>query len=123
MRVIRIVCFQLIATLVAASAFLLRDSVSAYSVLLGGLVCVIPDAFLAQRFSSALKLRRGQVFRRLIGGEAGKWLLTTGLFVLVFTMIEPLNALLFFITIVVVQILHGIAALVLKTNRVQSNGW
>jgi ATP synthase protein I len=120
--VFRIVWFQLIGTLVAALAFLLLDLVSAYSVLLGGLVCVIPNAFMAQRFVSAISLERGRVFGRLIAGEAGKLLLTAGLFVLVFALVEPLHMLLFFGSLFVVQLLSWAAPVLLQINRVQENG-
>ena len=117
--VFRIVWLQLIGTLVAALAFLFLDHVSAYSVLLGGLVCVIPNAFMAQRFVSAFSLDRGKVFGRLIAGEAGKLLLTAGLFVLVFTMVEPLQTLLFFGALIVVQLLSWAAPVLLRINRVK----
>lgn len=117
--VFRIVWFQLIGTLVAASAFLLLDLISAYSVLLGGLVCVIPNAFMAQRFVSALSLERGKVFRRLMAGEAGKLLLTAGLFVLVFMLVEPLHMLLFFVALAVAQLFTWLAPVLLRINRVQ----
>jgi len=117
--VFRIVWLQLIGTLVAALAFLFLDHVSAYSVLLGGLVCVIPNAFMAQRFVSAFSLDRGKVFGRLIAGEAGKLLLTAGLFVLVFTMVEPLQTLLFFGALIVVQLLSWAAPVLLRVKRVQ----
>lgn len=116
--VFRIVWFQLIGTLVGASAFLLVDLVWAYSVLLGGLVCVIPNAFMAQRFVSAVSQERGKVFGRLIAGEAGKLLLTACLFVLVFTLVEPLQMLLFFGALLVVQLFTWAAPVLFRINRV-----
>jgi ATP synthase protein I len=117
--VFRIVWIQLIGTLVAALAFLLLDHVSAYSVLLGGLVCVIPNAFMAQRFVSASSLEGGKAFGRLIAGEAGKLLLTAGLFVLVFVLVEPLQTLLFFGALFIVQLLSWTAPVLLRINRVK----
>jgi ATP synthase protein I len=117
--VFRIVWFQLIGTLVAALAFLLLDLVSAYSVLLGGLVCVLPNAFMAQRFVSASRLEPGKAFGRLIAGEAGKLLLTAGLFILVFALVEPLQMLLFFGALFIVQLLSWAAPVLLRINRVK----
>jgi ATP synthase protein I len=117
--VFRFVWFQLIGTLVAALALLSLDHVSAYSVLLGGLVCVIPNAFMAQRFVSAFGLERGKAFSRLIAGEAGKLLMTAGLFVLVFTLVEPLQKVLFFGALLVVQLFGLAAPVLLRIKRVQ----
>jgi ATP synthase protein I len=117
--VFRIVWFQLIGTLIAALALLLLDHVWAYSVFLGGLVCVIPNAFLAQRFVSAVGLEQGRAFRRLIAGEAGKLLLTAALFVLVFVLVEPLQMLWFFGALFTVQLFGWAAPVLLRKDRVQ----
>jgi ATP synthase protein I len=115
----RIVWFQLIGTLVAALAALLLDVVSAYSVFLGGMVCVIPNAILAKSFASALNLERIKVFRRLMTGEIVKLLLTAGMFVMVFTMVKPLNTMLFFVALVAIQLVHWITPVLLPINRVE----
>jgi ATP synthase protein I len=67
--------------------------VSAYSALLGGLIAVLPNAFLALRLSlprrdpgAAALLRAAYV------GELGKVMLTVLLFGLVFTTVRPLAA-------------------------------
>ena len=115
----RIVWIQLIGTLIAAAALLVLDLVVSYSVLLGGMVCVIPNAFLIQRFKSAANLERDKVYRRLIAGEVGKLLFTAGLFVLVFTTVEPLNVLAFFGALISAQFVHWLAPVLLQINRVQ----
>lgn len=67
--------------------------VSAYSALLGGLIAVLPNAFLALRLSlprrdpgAAALLRAAYI------GELGKVMLTVLLFGLVFTAVRPLAA-------------------------------
>lgn len=67
--------------------------VSAYSALLGGLIAVLPNAFLALRLSlprrdpgAAALLRAAYI------GELGKVMLTVLLFGLVFTTVRPLAA-------------------------------
>jgi ATP synthase protein I len=67
--------------------------VSAWSVLLGGLTCVIPNSFLALR----LVLPRrdpgaGALVRAAYIGEIGKLALTVLMFSLVFTLVRPLAA-------------------------------
>ena len=64
-----------------------------YSVLLGSLICVIPNAFLALRL---VVPRRDPGAQALVNaawiGEIGKLALTVLLFSLVFTLVRPLNA-------------------------------
>lgn len=115
--VFRIIWLQFIGTVAAATiALLLRGRVSAYSALLGGLVCVIPSAFLAYRFVSALDIARQRVFQYLMLGELGKLILTGVLFTLVFLFIDPLEKLLFFVTFIGVQALHWFAPLLIRTK-------
>jgi len=67
--------------------------VSAWSALLGGLTCVIPNAFLALRL---VVPRRdpgaGALVRAAYIGEIGKLALTVLMFSLVFTLVRPLAA-------------------------------
>ncbi len=67
--------------------------VSSYSALLGGLTCVIPNAFLALRL---VVPRRdpgaGGLVRAAYIGELGKLALTVLMFSLVFTLVRPLAA-------------------------------
>ena len=67
--------------------------VSGYSALLGGLACVIPNAFLALRL--AVPRRDGgarSLVRAAYIGELGKVALTVLMFSMVFSMVRPLNA-------------------------------
>ena len=115
--VFRIIWLQLIGTVTAAAIMLLLlDKVSAYSALLGGMVCVIPSAFLAYRFVNALGMARNRVFGYLMLGELGKLIFTGILFALVFMFIEPLETLLFFVTFIGVQALHWFAPILIKTK-------
>lgn len=67
--------------------------VHGYSALLGGLTCVIPNAFLALR----LVVPRhdpgaGSLVRAAYIGELGKLALTVVMFILVFSLVRPLAA-------------------------------
>lgn len=113
--VFRIILLQLIGTVaIAAIVLVLQDSLSAYSALLGGLVCVIPSAFLAFRFVNALDIARDRVFRYLMLGELGKLVLSGILFTLVFVYIDPLETVWFFVSFIGVQALHWFAPLLIK---------
>ncbi len=80
------------SVLVAVSVGLLFvDVTMAYSVLLGGIVCIFPNAyfsFLAFRYSGARAAE--DVAKSLYRGEMGKFILTAALFACVFVLIKPL---------------------------------
>ncbi len=79
--------------------------VAGYSALLGSLVCVLPNAFLALRLAVP---RRDPGARALVRaaylGELGKLALTVLLFVLVFTLVKPLSAAALFAAFIATQL-------------------
>lgn len=92
--VARVLLAQLGLTLVLGMLFWGTDGrVSGYSALLGGLICVIPNAFLALRLAAP---RRDPGARALVRaayiGELGKLALTVLFFGMVFTLVRPLAA-------------------------------
>jgi ATP synthase protein I len=85
---------QLALSLALAAIFWgMSGSVAGYSALLGGLTCVIPNAFLALRL---VVPRRdpgaGALVRAAYIGELGKLALTVLMFGTVFTLVRPLAA-------------------------------
>ncbi|HET6628554.1 MAG TPA: ATP synthase subunit I [Woeseiaceae bacterium] len=104
--ILRVLLAQAGLALVLAAYFRGTGSpVSAYSALLGGLVAVLPNAFLALRLSlprrdpgAAALLRAAWI------GELGKVICTVLLFGLVFTAIRPLAAGAFFAAFVAAQL-------------------
>lgn len=92
--VARLLLAQLGLTVLLAALFWGTGGVtSGYSALLGGLTCVIPNAFLAMRLSVP---RRdpgpGALVRAAYIGELGKLALTVLMFTVVFTLVRPLDA-------------------------------
>ena len=92
--VVRVLLTQLGLSVVISALFWgFTGVVSAYSALLGGLTCVIPNAFLALRL---LVPRRdpgaGALIRAAYLGEVGKLALTVIMFILAFTLVQPLAA-------------------------------
>ena len=85
---------QLGLSLVIAALFWGFDGkVAAYSALLGGLTCVIPNAFLALRLVVPRRdTGPGGLVRAAYIGELGKLALTVLMFSLVFTLVRPLAA-------------------------------
>jgi ATP synthase protein I len=67
--------------------------VAGYSALLGGLTCVIPNAFLALRLiASRRDAGAGALVRAAYIGELGKLALTVLMFGAVFVLVQPLEA-------------------------------
>jgi ATP synthase protein I len=92
--VAKVLLGQLATSVVLAGLFwAVGGQVSAYSALLGGLTCVVPNAFLALRL---VVPRRdpgaGALVRAAYIGELGKLALTVLMFSLVFTLVRPLAA-------------------------------
>ena len=90
----RVLMWQfLVGTALAAVLWGVFDKVAGYSALLGSLICVIPNAFLALRL---VVPRRDPGAQALLGaawiGEIGKLALTVLFFTLVFTLVRPLSA-------------------------------
>ena len=92
--VAKVLLAQLGLTVALALIFLGTDGrVSGYSVLLGGLTCVIPNAFLALRLAAPRRdPGAGALVRAAYIGELGKIALTVLMFSMVFTLVRPLAA-------------------------------
>ena len=101
--IIRILIYQLVATVVLASIiWFFAGKVAGYSSVLGGLICLVPNIFLGTRLMLSNRNARG-ILRATYLGELGKVTLTTLMFGLVFFKVKPLNALYLFLSFMVVQ--------------------
>jgi ATP synthase protein I len=84
--------YQLALLLPASAALLGWDWVIAYSVLLGGLIEIIPQAWFArQAFRYAGARRVQSIVSAMYWGETGKVVLSAVLFTTTFLMVSPLN--------------------------------
>lgn len=101
----KIIGLQLGVTLcLAAAAWLWLGASDARSVLLGGLICLVPNVFLATRlFFAGQSGNAGRVLRAAWIGEIGKLLLTAVMFAWVFVKVQPLNAGLLFAAFIIAQ--------------------
>ena len=82
-----------------------KGQVSAYSALLGGLTCVIPNAFLALRLAVPRRdPGAGALVHAAYIGELGKLALTVLMFVMVFTLVKPLAAMPLFVGFIGAQL-------------------
>lgn len=91
--VIKILLAQAGLTVLAGIVALgLAGTIAGYSAVLGGLVGVIPSAFLGARMMAVSQSGNPRkMLNATYVGEAFKWLLTFGLFVLVYLLVTPLN--------------------------------
>ena len=109
--VYRIVLLQLILTVLSASLAWLYSDVAAYSALLGGLTCALPNAYFvwrAFRYSGARSSL--QVVQSFYQGESWKFVLTALSFAVIFQRVEPLNVLALFAGFITVQLGHVASA-------------
>lgn len=91
--VAKVLLAQLGLTVVLAMLFWGIDGrVSGYSALLGGLICVVPNAFLALRLAVPRRDPGDTLVRAAYIGELGKLALTVLFFSVVFGMVRPLAA-------------------------------
>ncbi len=101
--IIRVLIYQLLATVILASIiWFYAGKVAGYSSVLGGLICLVPNIFLATRLMLSNRNVRG-ILRAAYLGELGKVILTALLFGLVFFMVKPLNAMYLFLSFMIVQ--------------------
>ncbi len=93
--VYKVIVGQILATgLFAAISLFLSGTITAYSVLLGGLISVLPNGyFTMQAFRYRGARNADKVVKSFIRGELGKFGITIVLFALSFTLISRLNEL------------------------------
>lgn len=92
--IVRVLLWQLVTGLVLAIVLWgVFGRVAAYSGFLGGLTCLLPNAFLALRLAVARTDNGAQALVNAAWiGEIGKLALTVLFFTLVFTLVRPLSA-------------------------------
>lgn len=117
--VYKIISSQFLAVImVTAGGFVVLDWIGAYSSLLGGLICAIPNAYFtlrAFRYRGAMATR--QIVKDFYIGEAVKILLICAGFTLVFASVDPLNAAALFIGFVLVYLAGLIALIFIQKNK------
>lgn len=105
---LKIYGLQCIVLLVASGFTYSIDGVVAKSLLIGGLISVLPNAYFARqafRYAGAAYAR--EVTRAFYRGEAGKFLATIGLFAGVFATVRPLHVPVLFLAYVLVMLLNA----------------
>ena len=106
----RIVAAQFIATFITATLCLIVDWVAAYSIMLGGLTCAVPNALLAWRIGRVAD--PNGALKSLVRGELGKLVMTAVIFAAVFLWVKPLEVMIYFIALVLVMLLNMLVPLI-----------
>lgn len=106
--------WQLVVAIVAGLAGLVVSGrIVGMSALLGGAICWLPNcwfAWRAFRFNGARAAR--QIVKGFYAGQAGKMLLTSAMFALVFIRIRPLSALALFVGFAATQAVSWVVPIV-----------
>ncbi|MEC8859728.1 MAG: ATP synthase subunit I [Pseudomonadota bacterium] len=102
----KVAAFQLLfLLLISALAAILAGWVSAYSLLIGGLISLIPGTLFASRVFKYRGARAAQMIaREVYRGEAIKLVLSAASFALSFIYVEPLNVVALFSGFVLVYL-------------------
>ena len=110
----RVVLAQLLTTLCLSLLLLMLGTVHAASAFIGGLACAIPNSYLtwkAFRYRGASAAQN--IARSFYQGEAGKFALTVLAFVLIFTLVKPIEPLSLFGAFVLVQAVNWFTPLLI----------
>ena len=101
----RVLMWQVVVGVaLAAGLWVVFGRLAGYSALLGSLICVVPNAFLALRIMAPRRDPGAKALLRATWiGEAGKLALTVLFFTLVFTQVKPLSAAALFAGFIVTQ--------------------
>jgi ATP synthase protein I len=116
----RITLFQLALLISLCLCVLIFDKVVAYSVLSGGLIAIVPQAYfalLAFRWRGARSVKA--IARSSYAGELGKYVLSVAGFALVFAVLRPINGPAVFVGYLAMLITHITGSWLLLTRYQQ----
>lgn len=114
----RLLVIQLcVALLIAAATLLIGNTTAAMSAIVGGLVCVVPNAYFV---SKLFKYNGAHAARQIVNGfykgEALKLMLSVAMFAMVFKFLE-INPLVFFVAYIAAQMVFWFAPLIIVNKN------
>jgi ATP synthase protein I len=110
----KVALYQLVLLLPVCAVLLFWSSVLAYSVLIGGLIQICPQAWFTRqafRYTGARKVQ--SIVRAMYWGETGKIVLTTVLFTVSFVTVKPLFVSAVFSSFVVMILVQYLTVIIL----------
>ena len=103
--------------MIALLSYIYSGLVSAYSVLLGGAICILPNIYFVR---CAFRKVESQTPQSMMSwfyiGEAVKILLTVALFAICFALVKPLNVALLFAAYIVMMVVNLAGMALIKGN-------
>lgn len=116
--VFRLLVIQALVALVLAIIFMIFQGVNAgFSALLGGMISLIPNVYFALKTFRYFGARSAvAITLSLWTGEAGKFILTAALFILVFLTIKPVYLMALFISYFLVLMVSSFGLLLVKRS-------
>lgn len=119
----RITVVQLSVLVMFSLLVMLFDRVQAYSLMSGGLVAVLPQAYFAARvFRRAGAQAAHAIARASYSGEVGKFALTAAGFAVVFAGVSPINGLAVFIGYIMMLAVQITGSWLLLKSGSKDNG-
>ena len=111
----RVILTQAVVTSLLSAVFLAQSITAGLSALLGGLICLVPNAYLVFRaFSHSGARAAKNIVMDFYKGEAGKFVLTCCGFALVFALVKPLEHAVLLGVFVLVQAVNWLTPVLLK---------
>ena len=80
----RVLAAQAVTTCIMALAFLSQGAIDALSVLLGGLICLMPNLYMARKLTAQRTADPSKLMSTFYAAEFGKIFITMALFAVVF---------------------------------------
>jgi ATP synthase protein I len=114
---LKIYGLQFAVVLLASVTALPLDKVTAYSIAIGGMISVIPNAYFARqvfKYTGAAYAR--EVTQAFYRGESGKFIATLGLFAATFVFVRPLQVFVLFLAYLIVMLLNAILLATLRRS-------
>lgn len=114
---LKIYGLQFIVLLVVSGITYSINGVVAKSLLIGGLISVLPNAYFARQvFKYAGAAYARQVSQSFYRGEAGKFIATVGLFAATFALVKPLSPIAVFSAYLVGMLMNALLVAVLRNT-------
>jgi ATP synthase protein I len=108
---VKLYALQTVVLLAISAGLLWIDKVTAYSVLLGGLISIAPNSYFArQAFRFRGAAAAGHIARAFYLGETGKFVLTATAFAVVFATVKPLDVVALWAAYVAATLSHWFVA-------------
>jgi len=116
----RVLAAQAVTTCITALAFLSQGAIDALSVLLGGLICLIPNLYLARKLTAHRSADANKLMSTMYAAEFGKIFITMALFAVVFITQKWVQPLILLVGFGIAQLVHWLVPL-LESNNNESN--